>query len=65
MIDPMCKSGNEAEITLPYLLCFNWHTCYRIELLNDIYAFGSSIKTYSEKIVPNILLYESLDFHND
>ena len=56
-INPMCSCGKEPETTLHYLLRCDFHSIYRLELLNDICALNHSLKNISEKYLLKVLIY--------
>ena len=49
----MCHSGKESKTTL--LHC-NFHSLYRLELLNDICGLNHSLKNILEKSILKVLL---------
>ena len=61
-VDPMCKCGLETETTLHFLLRCRLHSTIRTELLDDIYTVASSLTSYPDEKLLNILLYGSAYF---
>ena len=53
----MCSCGKEPETTLHYLMRCDFHSIYRLELLNDICALNHSLKNIWEEKLLKVLLY--------
>ena len=45
-IDPMCNCGLEPEIILNYILHCNLYPTLRVELLNAIWTYAPSLRSY-------------------
>ena len=56
-VDPMCKCGVETETILHFLLGCRLYSNIRKELLDDIYTVDSSLTSYPDEKLLNILLY--------
>ena len=53
----MCKCVTETETTLHFLLRCRLYSNIRTELLDDIYTVDSSLTSYPDEKLLNILLY--------
>ena len=58
----MCSCGKEPETTLHYPMRCDFHSIYRLELLNDICALNHSLKNISEENLLKVLLYGAEEF---
>ena len=55
----MCNCGATTETTIHYLLCYRLYSVPRVELLDGIHKFDSTIQNSSEDQLLTVLLYGS------
>ena len=48
-INPMCQCGKKPKTILHYLLCWDFFSTHRLELLDDICSLNRSPRNYSDK----------------
>ena len=55
----MCNCGATTETTIHYLLCYRLYSVPRVELLDGVHKFDSTLKNSSEDQLLTGLLYGS------
>ena len=59
MINPMCNCGAATETTIHYLLRNRLYSVPRVQLLDGVHKFDSTLQNSSEEQLLTVLLYGS------